>query len=45
MEKWIPTEDERTEFTAAVTADMANPAYHLYSPMYAAALHIKEANE
>jgi hypothetical protein len=45
MEKWIPTEDERTEFTEAVTADMANPAYHLYSPMYAAALHINEANE
>ena len=34
MEEWIPTEDERTEFTAAVTADMANPDYHLYSPMY-----------
>lgn len=34
MEKWMPTEEERTAFTEAVTMDMANPAYHLYSPMY-----------
>jgi hypothetical protein len=34
MEKWLETEDERTAFTEAVTKDMANPAYHLYSPMY-----------
>jgi hypothetical protein len=40
MEKWIPTEEERTEFTAAVTADMANPKYHLYSPMYS--LYLKK---
>jgi hypothetical protein len=34
MEKWLETEDERTRFTDAVTNDMGNPDYHLYSPMY-----------